>query len=494
MLPRSKRGFIDCPICREEAFIPNGGIAKIPTNTLIVRMLERASVPRAQQEIMKALQRSKEKMEALQKYQTSGHVAWDGAQEKGKELKCRIEEKARDLKKLIKSQEERMIAKVDNYVKNLSARDPVHDVSCLLKKLELSVKQAEVVVCEPNSSKILQSKEAILKTLETSCRFEVNPLKGALGFDLDFLPNEDLEQCLKNEWFGKVAKESETNLQTKCQGKVTVLKTITPDDIGETSFNPYTVSVSVDKGEMAVLDDESNRVHMFTESGNYLRSFSVKFGDLYDVAFVHDTYLDVVIVVNRSHNRLLAYHRRTGRFYPMFYKNYQSIHCHVSKVNFSSATPTADGRLIVTSEALDESCVMVVDVCSGHAHQSKDLVFGKGHVACPRKAVYHNNEFFVCDRDDGTVKVFDARGAYRRAIGEDLECPRGIVIEKSSGNILIADPGTDSIHAYKSGDGSFVGKITLDKTPISIGINSQGNAVVCCHDNLPCLQILSYEF
>ena len=58
-----------------------------------------------------------------------------------------------------------------------------------------------------------------------------------------------------------------------------------------------------------------------------------------------------------------------------------------------------------------------------------NLVFGKGHLPCPRKALYYNNEFFVCDRDDGTIKVFDARGACRREIGEDLGCPRGIVID-----------------------------------------------------------------
>ena len=496
--PRSKRGYIECPICRDEALIPNGGISKIPTNTLIVRMLERASIPRAQQEIMKALKRSKEKMEALRKFQTSGQSVstLDEAQAKGKVIKRRIEEKARELQKLIKSQEEMMIAKVNNYIKNFEQRDPVNEVNCLLKKLDLSVKQAEDVLSEPNSSKILQSKEAILKKLEVSYHFEINPSKGARGFDLEFFVNEDLEQRLQKEWFGKVAKEAELDLATKCQGKVKVLKTITVDDIGETSFSPYTIAVSVDKGEMAVLDDESNRVHILRESaGNYQRSFGVKFGDLYDVAFVQDKYLDGVIVVNRSHNRLLAYQRPNGKFYPMFYATYQSIHTEVSTVNFSSASATSDGRLIVTSEALDESCVLVVDIQSGHAQQKRNLVFGKGHLACPRKALYYENEFFVCDRDNESIKVFDARGAYRREIGEDLECPRGIAIDNNSGNILIADPGTDSIHAYKSRDGSFVGKIALDQTPVSIGINSQGNAVVCYHDSSPpCLQILSFEF
>ena len=217
---------------------------------------------------------------------------------------------------------------------------------------------------------------------------------------------------MKEECYGKLAKGSgETDSATRLEGKAQVLKTITVDDIGETSFNPYTIAVSTEKGEMAVLDDESNRVHILTESGNYLRSFGVKFGDLYDVAFVNDKCLDGVLVVNRSHNRLLAYHRLSGRFYPMFYATYQSlIHFQCSKVNFSSVTPTPGGRLIVTSEALDESCVMVIDMKGGR--QSKDLVFGKGYLACPRKALFHNGEFFVCDRDDGSVKVFDARGAF----------------------------------------------------------------------------------
>ena len=492
--PRSKRrGYIECPICRGEAYIPNGGISKIPTNTLIVRILERASIPRAQQEIKHALKRSKEKIEALQKSKKTAQIsAVEDVKVKGKELESKIAEEGRAFKKLIDSQQEMMIAKVNDYVKKFVDKDPVNEVNCLLKNLELSVKEAEDILSEPNISKMLQSKEAVVKKLEASCHFEMNPSRSVRGFDLCFFPNQDLEKRLENEWFGKVAKESEENSATKHQGKVKVLKTITADDIGETSFNPYTIAVSVDKGEMAVLDDESNRVHMLTESGNYVRSFGVKFGDLYDVAFVQDKCLDVVIVVNRSHNRLLAYHRLNGRFYPMFYTAYQSIRSQFSKVNFSSVSPTSDGRLVVTSEGLDESCVVVIDIQSGK--QKNNLVFGKGHLACPRKALYYNNEFFVCDRDDGTIKVFDARGGYRREIGEDLECPRGIAIEKSTGNILIADPGTDSIHAYNSWDGSFVGKIVLDETPVSIGINSQGNVVVCYQESSPCLQILSYQF
>ena len=491
--PRSKRGYIECPICRGEAYIPSGGVAKIPTNTLIVRMLERASLPRAQQEIMKALNRSKEKMEALQKSQKSGQSsALDDVQAKGNELKRRIGEGADTLRKLIRSQEELMLSKVNEYVKRFADKDPVNEVNCLLKKLEVSVKQAEDVLNEHNSSKLLQSKEAILKKLEASCHFEMNPSKTVRGFELNFFPNEDLKQRLEKEWFGKVAKGSEQNSATKYQGKVKVLKTITADDIGETSFNPYTIAVSVGKGEMAVLDDESNRVHILTESGNYLRSFGVKFGDLYDVDFLHDKHLDGVIVVNRSHNRLLAYRRLNGRFYPMFYATYQSIHSQCSNVNFSSVSATLDGHLIVTSEGLDESCVVVIDVQNGL--RNKNLVFGKGHLACPRKAIFYNSEFFVCDRDDGMVKVFDPRGAYRREIGEDLECPRGMAIDKNTGNILIADPGTDSIHVYQSWDGSFVGKVDFDKTPISIALNSQGNAVVCYHDSSPCLEILAYQF
>ena len=489
------RRHINCPICRGNVPIPRQGISAIPTNTMIKRLLEKASVPRAEKEIMKALERSKERMETLRKSQKSGqNFAVDDVEAKGEALKRIINDKASMVTKLIKSQEQLMIAKVNDYVKKYVDKDPVNEISHLLKRLELSVKQAEEVLSEPNNSKKVQSKEAIVKMLEASCHFEVKPSKGSRAFDLDFFPNEDLEERLKKEWFGKVAKESEESLATKHQAKVTVVKTITADDIGEISFNPYTIALSAQKGEMAVLDDESNRVHILTQSGNYLRSFGVKFGDLYDVAFLHDKYLDGVIVVNRSHNRLLAYHRLNGRFSPMFYSSMcQSIHSQFSKVNFSSVSTTPDSQhIIVTSEALDESCVAVIDV---HASQQKsNLFFGKGHLLCPRKALYYNKEFFVCDRDDGVVKVFDAKGAYQREIGEDLECPRGIAIDGSTGNILIADPGTDCVHAFNTCDGAFVGKIVLDEAPVSIGINSDGHAVVCCQDTLPCLQILSYRF
>lgn len=490
----SNRKYVKCPICRENVAIPPEGISAIPTNTMIKRLLEKASVPRAEKEIMRALERSKEKMETLRNSLKPGQSS--AFEVKGEELKRTIKEKSREIKQLIKSQEELMISEVNDFVKKYAEKDPVAEISQLLKRLELSMTQAEELLNEPNSFKKVQSKEAIVRMLEASCHFEVKPFKGSRAFDLDFFPNEDLEQRLKKEWFGKVRKGSEESLTTKHQAKVTVLKTITADDIGETSFNPYTVALSTQKGEMAVLDDESNRVHILTESGNYLRSFGVKFGDLYDVAFLHEQYLDGVIVVNRSHNRLLAYRRLNGRFSPMFYSSlYQSIHSHgqFSKVNFSSVSTSNDGRhLIVTSEALDESCVAVIDIQS--TQQKNDLVFGKGHLLCPRKALSYNKEFFVCDRDDGVVKVFDAKGVYQREIGEDLECPRGIAIDHGTGNILIADPGTDCIHCVNTCNGAFVGKIVLDESPVSIGINSDGHAVVCYQDSEPCLKILSYRF
>ena len=485
-----------CPICRGNVPITREGVSAIPTNTMIKRLLEKASVPRAEKEIMKALERGKEKMEELRKSQEPGQSSADGVEAKGETIKRAIREKRSLITKMIKSQEELMIAKVNEYAKKSVHKDPVNEMSHLLKKLELSVKQAEDVLRDPNISKKVQFKETIVKMLEASCHFEMTKAsKGSRAFDLDFYPNEDLEQRLKKEWFGKVAKESEENSTTKHQAKVTVVKTITADDIGETSFNPYAIALSAHKGEMAVLDDESNRVHILTESGNYLRSFSVKFGDLYDVAFLHEGCLDGVIVVNRSHNRLLAYHRLNGKFSPMFNSSVcKSIQSQFSKVNFSSVSTTPDGHhLIVTSEALDESCVMVINVQAG-VKQKSDLVFGKGHLLCPRKALYYNEEFFVCDRDDGVVKVFDRKGAYQREIGEDLECPRGIAIDECTGNILIADPGTDAVHAFDTCDGAFVGKIVLDEAPVSIGINCDGNAVVCSQDTLPCLQILSYRF
>ncbi|XP_078375923.1 uncharacterized protein LOC144659389 [Oculina patagonica] len=494
----SNRRHINCPICRGNVPIPREGISAIPTNTMIKRLLEKASVPRAEKEIMKALERSKEKIEALRKSaQKPGQsfAADDDVKAKGEALKRIINDKASKITKMIKSQEEIMIAKVNDYVKKYADKDPVKEISHLLERLELSVKQAEEVLRQPNNSKKVQSKAAIVKMLEASCHFDVMPSKGSHAFDLDFFPNEDLEQRLKAEWFGKLAKESEESLATKHLAKVTVVKTITADDIGETSFNPYTIALSAQKGEMAVLDDESNRVHILTQSGNYLRSFGVKFGDLYDVAFQHDKYLDGVIVVNRSHNRLLAYHRESGRFSPMFYSSmYESVFSsQFSKGNFSSVSTTPDGQqIIVTSEALDESCVAVINV-QPTSQQKNNFVFGKGYLLCPRKALYYNKEFFVCDRDDGVVKVFDAKGACQREIGEDLECPRGIAIDGSTANILVADPGTDSVQAFNTSNGAFVGKIVLDEAPVSIGINTDGHAVVCYHDTEPCLKILSYR-
>ena len=93
----------------------------------------------------------------------------------------------------------------------------------------------------------------------------------------------------------------------------------------------------------------------------------------------------------------------------------------VFQSEFLVSTSNDGHHLIITSEALDESCVAVIDIQS--TQQNSDLVCGKGQLLCSRKALSYNKEFFVCDQDDGVVKVFDAKGMYQWEIGEDLECP-----------------------------------------------------------------------
>ena len=64
----------------------------------------------------------------------------DEVKAKGKELESKIKEEGRVLRKLVKSQQEMMVAKVNDYVKKFVDKDPVNEVSCFLKNLELSVR------------------------------------------------------------------------------------------------------------------------------------------------------------------------------------------------------------------------------------------------------------------------------------------------------------------------------------------------------------------
>lgn len=91
------------------------------------------------------------------------------------------------------------------------------------------------------------------------------------------------------------------------------------EDIGEIFFDFYIVVVLVEKGEMVVFDDEFNRVYIFIESGNYFWLFRVKFGDLYDVVFLYDKFLDGIFVVNCLYNWFLVYCCLIGKYYFMFY-------------------------------------------------------------------------------------------------------------------------------------------------------------------------------
>ena len=86
----------------------------------------------------------------------------------------------------------------------------------------------------------------------------------------------------------------------------------------------------------------------------------------------------------------------------------------------------------------------------------------------PTSCVCYDEKFFVTDRNNNCVKVFDGKGRFLYKFGEkgngdgQLNSPYGLCVDKY-GNLLVCDPGNGRIQQFSS-EGTFTGKTSAKVT------------------------------
>ena len=255
----------------------------------------------------------------------------------------------------------------------------------------------------------------------------------------------------------------------ECPSSGSLIQRIDSFSCGKEDFEPFSVAASRHSGDFAVLDRENKHVHIFNEDGAIMNSFRVRYGDLFDIAFLSE---DEIVVVNRERNRLLHYDYG-GNFHKKVMWGVKS----------KSLTVDVHGRYIISSrpyysheyqgEALP--CILVYS-SSGNL----TLSFGEDELVSPKRAVFLNGKFYVADSEREEVLVFDKSGSLVDTLGDyELGMPSGITADRNNRHLLVSDTSNSGVLVYNQ-SGDFLDSFDTGEEPIQIAVTKfRENLLVC---------------
>ena len=497
MACKNTRASIECPVCRVESFIPSAGVSAFPKNHLLARLIEKnpASKTKDNEFIKEALKRSKENLEGLKNAIQEMDTRRNSIIKQAESLKQEIYSAADQVIKMVRDQEEQLLLEVDQYMNTNYS-----ETTFSKQKEKLNNLLAKTSNCVESVEK---KKEADKRSLKQAHHLEELAKVAGIQilsarrkcfrrFDLSFAKSDysqnTVEKCfgvlnVKGDVEGE--KHSLAGLNERLSNEK-VVKHIDASKIKVPNFFPFAVTVSPKTGDMAVLDAENKRVHIFDREGNHLSQFLFIFGDFWDITY---SLSDEIVVLNRENNSLLHYDR-CGNLKKKFPTTPRP------KVKFTFLSHDSSGRFLVTSTPRYQESVSETDSCVliYSANGKLELVFGEGELSSPKKAVCFDEKLFVPDADSKSVKVFNNDGEFCREIGRGmLEDLAGITTDSLNGRILVCDCEAYAVHVY-SREGTLVRTVRTAAPPVDIALSRDGKKLVVCFDGekAKCFQIISY--
>ena len=497
MACKNEKDSIECPVCRVPSFIPTAGVSAFPKNHLLARLVEKntSSKTKDKEFIKEALRRSKENVEGLKNAIQEMDLRRSSIKKQAENLRQGIKCAAKLIIKMVGDQEEQLLHEVDQYMNNnypeTTFSKQKEKLNNLLAKTSSCVESIEKKKeTDKRSLKQAQHLEELAKV--AGIQILSARRKCFRNFDLTFTKSELSPKSVET-LFGVLSvkgdddgeKHSLVGLNESLSNEK-VIRHIDGSKIKVPNFFPFAVTVSPKTGDIAVLDAENKRVHIFDGEGNHLSQFLFIFGDFWDITY---SLSDEIVVLNRENNSLLHYDR-CGNLKKKFPTN------PMPKVKFTFLSHDSSGRFLVTSTpryqespSETDSCVLVYS-----ANGKLESVFGEGVLSSPKKAVCFNEKFFVPDADSKSVKVFSSSGEFCGEIGKGmLEDLAGIATDCVNGRILVCDCEGYAVHVYNK-EGTLVRTIRTAAPPVEIALSRNGKRLAVCFDGdkARCFQILSY--
>ena len=235
--------------------------------------------------------------------------------------------------------------------------------------------------------------------------------------------------------------------------------------------------IANDSNEIFVSDMNNNRIVVFNENGEFIRTFGQN--SLNCPNGVHTDNTGRIFVGNRYDNKILVF-GQNGEYISTFH-NASSL-SEPRGLSFD-----ADGNLIVCDAG--NKCVRFFSP-DGNIFKT----VGAGRLRMPFNCLCFKGKVFVSDRDAHLIKVYNNNGRFLYEFGThgtgdgELNYPTGLAVDKM-GHLLVCSLANHRVQVFTL-DGKFVAKfgeygqhLGQMFSPTSVSVLKSGRIVVCEFQN-----------
>ena len=195
---------IECPVCRQTSPLPSRGVDGFPTNTLIVRLIEKIPGIKEKKEIRQAvstcqdeIERNKKTREIMEKQL----AVVNNNKQLGEDLKKQISSHAKECIEVIVKCEEKLHKEVDDYLKehcgvkfHKKLEKEMEELTGYLQVAQNCVFNVEDTVNNEDLSEIFAMKEVIKVQLDEYSKYpESSVLQSAMNmksFNMTFVKSD----------------------------------------------------------------------------------------------------------------------------------------------------------------------------------------------------------------------------------------------------------------------------------------------------------------
>ncbi|KAL9984615.1 hypothetical protein ACROYT_G006928, partial [Oculina patagonica] len=478
-----KQRTIQCPECRVKSTIPASGVRGFPTNHLLKRLIDNSPEKKERRAFSEALKQYREQINGMrEEFQTLATLRSNVIEGSKKKMKDQIKAETKRLTKVIEAEQKKLLSQVDEMFGENSAKNQFGkkygEVKQLYAKVSTSLETADKIAEEHDWKKFQKSKDIFeeqfqdnfktlgatvgnLRSLQwtTGAKFTPGnmPKSGKILGEISCsAPNEGSFQPVNSPRNGRVIRHIDTD------------------------FVPTALTVSPVTGEIAVLDAENKRVHVFTPAGDKDKQFDIKSGDLKEIAYSKN---NDIVVLNQEKNRLLHFDK-DGAFIHKF------VQAPNRSVRFQKMAMDVDGRYVLTSKN-DTSGPGIVVYDAERCHR---LAFTSDHFRGNNlAAVHYKDKYFVADCTS-TIKIFDNKGKFLQEttyLGGKSTKLLSLAVD-SVRDSLVCSSDKNTILVVKT-DGRVVTTIPMGGHLNAVAMSKGCNSLVACFHEKKFIQILSHK-
>lgn len=171
-----------CPLDYKQVEVPEGGIDALPTNTLIVRLLDLSPGKQAKKAVESALKTCKDRYEGLKKR------AEDAAKLQAERAKQEIHEYTEKIFQKVKEDEGILCGELESVLEDQKRRSAVSNV---LQEAKEHFHLVQEILSRDDTMEIESRKEEVTKQLK-SLLDKADKIPSELSIRLEFAPNRDL--------------------------------------------------------------------------------------------------------------------------------------------------------------------------------------------------------------------------------------------------------------------------------------------------------------